>query len=130
MSRQILTIQRYALYKRFPKLALLVDCSNHMILAAIAGRGPGPDMTRFERILCQAYPRARMDTLLADAGYDAERAHGVARHDLGIRTIIPPKIGRPTDKPPTGTYRRLLSQRLPLPSYGQRWQVETTFRRT
>ena len=113
-------------YKTFPKLAVLVDCSNHLVLAAIAQRGPGPDITHFERIVCQAYPRARMETLLADAGYDAEWVHCVAREDLGIRTIIPPKIGRPTHKAPTGHYRRVMSQRIHLTSYGQRWQVETT----
>jgi hypothetical protein len=112
-------------YKRFPKLALLVDCSNHMVLAAIAERGPGPDITHFERIVRQAYPRARIETLLADPGYDAEWAHQLARDDLGIRTFIPPKSGRPTDKAPTAHYRRLMSQRLHLSSYGQRWQVET-----
>ncbi len=31
--------------------------------------------------------------LLADAGYDAEWVHCVAREDLGVRTIIPAKIG-------------------------------------
>lgn len=113
-------------YKRFPKLDILVDCSNHLVLAALAERGPGPDITHFERIVCQAHVRSRIDTLLADAGYDAEWAHCVARDDLGIRTIIPPKIGRPTNKPPTGYYRRLMSQRLHLTCYGQRWQVETT----
>jgi hypothetical protein len=113
-------------YKRFPKLDILVDCSNHLVLAAIAERGPGPDITHFERIVCQAHVRSRIDTLLADAGYDAEWAHCMAREDLQIRTIIPPKIGRPTDKPPTGYYRRLMSRRLHLTCYGQRWQVETT----
>ncbi len=112
-------------YRRFPKLALLCDCSSHLVLAAIPGRGPGPDITHFEPILWQACERARMETLLADAGYDAEWVHEMARHELGIRTIIPPKIGRPTDKVPTGYYRRLMSQRLHLTSYGQRWQVET-----
>jgi len=112
-------------YKRFPKLALVTDCSNHMVLAALAERGPGPDITHFERIICQAYPRVEIETLLGDSGYDAEWAHEVARHDLGIRTIIPPKIGRPTNKPPTGYYRRLMAQRLHTTKYGQRWQVET-----
>jgi hypothetical protein len=112
-------------YRTFPKLALLVDCSSHMTLAAIPLRGPGPDITHFERIVCQGYPRVRVETLLGDAGYDAEWVHEVARHDLGIRTIIPAGIGRPTDKAPTGYYRRLMSQRLHLTQYGQRWQVET-----
>lgn len=112
-------------YKRYPKLDILIDCSNHMVLAAIAERGPGPDITHFERIVYQAHGRARMETLLADAGYDSEGAHRTAREELGIRTLIPAKIGRPTDKAPTGYYRRLMSQRLHLTCYGQRWQVET-----
>jgi len=112
-------------YKRFPKLALLADCSSHVILAAIPERGPGPDITHFEKTVCQAYPRVQIETLLADAGYDAEWVHEVARHDLEIRTIIPAGIGRPTEKGPTGYYRRWMWQRLHLTQYGQRWQVET-----
>jgi hypothetical protein len=112
-------------YKRFPKLAALTDCSTHMVLAALPLRGPGPDITHFERIVCQGFPRVQMEILLADAGYDAEWVHQVARRDLEIRTIIPAGIGRPTDKAPTGHYRRWMSQRLHLTCYGQRWQVET-----
>ena len=44
------------MYKTFPKLALLADCSNHMILAAVTERGPAPDITHFEKIVCQAHP--------------------------------------------------------------------------
>ena len=112
-------------YRRFPKLALMCDCRTHLILAAIPGRGPGPDITHFEQIVCQAFGRVSLETLLLDAGYDAEWVHEVARNDLGIRTIIPAGIGRPTDKPPTGYWRRVMSQRIHLTSYGQRWQVET-----
>jgi len=113
-------------YKTFPKLAVLTDCSSHLVLAAVAERGPGPDITHFERILCQAFARADMQTLLADAGYDAEWVHDVARRDLQIRTLIPATIGRRTDKPPTGYWRRWMSQHLHHTTYGQRWQAETT----
>ena len=113
-------------YRRFPKLAVLSDCSSHLVLAAVPERGPGPDITHFERIVRQACPRVRMETLLADAGYDAEWVHRLGRDDLGITTIIPAKIGRPTEKAPTGYYRRWMSQRIHLTSYGQRWQAETT----
>ena len=112
-------------YKRFPKLGLLADCSSHVILAAIPERGPSPDITHFERVVCQAFPRVRIKTLLGDAGYDAEWVHEVARHDLEICTIIPAGIGRPGEKAPTGYYRRWMRQRLHLTQYGQRWQVET-----
>ena len=113
-------------YKRFPKLAVLTDCSSHLVLAAVAERGPGRDITHFERIVRQASSRAELETLLADAGYDAEWVHELARRELNLRTLIPATIGRPTNKPPTGYYRRLMSRRLHLTCYGQRWQVETT----
>ena len=57
--------------------------------------------------------------------YDAEWMHVVGRDMLDVRTLIPAKIGRPTDKPPSGHYRRLMWQRLHLTAYGQRWQSET-----
>jgi len=114
-------------YKRFPKLAVLCDCDSHLILSAVAGRGPGPDITHFQRAVVAALGRVRLGTLYADAGYDAEWVHLVGREMLDVRTIIPAGIGRPTDKPPTGHYRRLMSQRLHLTSYGQRWQDETVF---
>jgi hypothetical protein len=114
-------------YKRFPKLAVLCDCASHLILSAVAGRGPGPDITHFERATREALGRVRLQTLYADAGYDAEWVHVVGREMLDVRTVIPAGIGRPTDKPPTGDYRRLMSQRLHLTCYGQRWQDETVF---
>lgn len=114
-------------YRCFPKLALLCDCANHIILAAAAERGPGPDITHFQRIVRQGSSRVQLKTLLADAGYDAEWVHCMARDDLEITAIIPAKIGRPTDKAPTGYYRRWMSQRIHLTSYAQRWQVETIF---
>ena len=114
-------------YKRFPKLGVLCDCDSHLILAAVPGRGPSPDITHFEPALCQALRRSSLATLYADAGYDAEWVHEVARRDLSIRTLIPPRIGRPTDKAPTGHWRKVMSERIHLTGYGQRWQDETVF---
>jgi hypothetical protein len=114
-------------YKRFPKLGVLCDCDTHLILAAVAGRGPSPDILHFEAALCQALRRCKPATLYADAGYDAEWVHDVARRDLGVRTVIPPRIGRPTDKAPTGYWRRVMAERLHLTNYTQRWQDETVF---
>lgn len=114
-------------YKRFPKLAVLCRCDNHMILAAVPGRGPKPDITHFNRALKEASDRAMLQTLYADAGYDAEWVHKTARKERGVRTVIPPKAGRPTDKPPTGHWRRVMHDRIHLTSYGQRWQDETVF---
>jgi len=44
-----------------------------------------------------------------------------------VRSVIPATAGRPTTKPPSGRYRRLMKQRLDKDygQYGQRWQAET-----
>ena len=64
--------------------------------------------------------------LLADADLDAEWLHTAVRSH-GVRTIIRPTRGRPTDKPPTGRWRRVMKPRFARRKrkYGQRWQVET-----
>ncbi len=95
-----------------------------MILAAVPGRGPGTDLVQFGRALSQAVRRARFITLLADADFDAEWVHRSVRSH-GIRTIIPPERGRPTDKLPSGRWRRRMKQRFGRykRKYGQRWQV-------
>ena len=118
-------------YRRFPKMGLVCDCDSHLILAAVSGRGPTPDHPHLIEALLDAAARRRIDTLLADAGYDAEWVHAFLRDELDIRSIIPPTIGRPTDKPPTGRYRRQMAKYFKRPParrrYGQRWQVETVF---
>jgi transposase len=113
-------------YAKYPKAVLVIDCKSHMILSAVPGRGPCSDLVQFRSALDQAVLQARIGTLLADAGFDAEWAH-VAARSYGIRTIIPPTQGRPTDKPPTGRWRRVMKQRFARykHTYGQRWQVET-----
>jgi hypothetical protein len=72
----------------------------------------------------------KVDTLLADAGFDSEDNHQFLRTACGVRSSIPPRIGRPTLKPPTGYYRRKMKaylKRHGSTTYGQRWQVETVF---
>ena len=116
-------------YRRFPKVGLLADCRTHLILAAVPGRGPGPDHLHIEETLCQAHGRAAIETLYADAGYDAEWVHEHVRLEHGIPIIIPPLIGRPTEKPPSTYYRRSMRTYFRRPAhlrgYGQRWQIET-----
>jgi hypothetical protein len=116
-------------YRRFSKLEAAVDCSNHLIIAAIPRRGPAVDTDRFVPLLENALRRVKLVTALADAGYDSEPNHRHARDQRGVRSVIPAKIGRPTKKLPTGRYRRRMKQRLNKDycSYGQRWQVETVF---
>jgi len=114
-------------YTRFPKLGMVCDCSNHLILSVFVGRGPKPDVNQFRKTLKPATTRVYIQHLLADAGYDSESNHRYAREQCGIRSTIPPKHGRPTKKLPSGRYRRLMATRFDKKSYGQRWQSETAF---
>ena len=70
-----------------------------------------------------------MKVVAADPGFDSEDNHSIARRDMGIRSVIPPDTGRPSDKPPATRYRRLMRPRFDRgadqATYGQRWQVET-----
>ena len=79
-------------YAKFPKVVFVVDCTSHMILAAVPGRGPGSDLVQFQSALGQAVGRARIGTLLADADFDAEWVHcGIRSH--GIRTMTRRRAG-------------------------------------
>ncbi len=113
-------------YTRYPKLAMVCDTTRHLILSCLTGRGPSPDVTELPTLLDHLSPQVSIHHLLADAGYDSEWNHTYAREDHGMLTTIPAKIGRPTNKPPSGRYRRLMHDTLNRrPWYGQRWQVET-----
>lgn len=109
----------------FPKVGIACDCASHLVLAAVPGRGPGPDDKHYRQAVEQAASQVRIETLLADAGYDSEAVHVYAREQFGIRTIIPPTRGRPTKKLPTGRWRRRMATHFNKMRYGQRWQVET-----
>jgi hypothetical protein len=110
-------------YSKYPKVVLVTDCRTHMVLSAVPGRGPASDLVLFKAALRQAVGRARIGTLLADADFDGEWVHEHVR-SYGIRTLIPPERGRPSDKPPAGRWRRVMRQRFDKAKYGQRWQTE------
>ena len=118
-------------YRRFPKLGLVVDTRTHLILSFAAGTGPGSDHPHFDDCLYHARRRASVRKVAADAGYDSEANHRLARLDLGVRTVIPPLIGRPTAKPPSGRWRRVMRRLTGSKAarqrsgYSQRWQAET-----
>ena len=71
--------------------------------------------------------------MVADAGYDSEANHRIARQDMGVRSIIPPDAGRPNKKgaPPSSYWRRRMKRLLATRTsrrhcgYTQRWQAET-----
>ena len=112
-------------YTRFPSANLICDCHTHLVLGVVTGRGPGPDDPYYQPTLRQAIGRVRIDTLLADAGYDSEAAHVFAREQCDARTVIPATRGRPTKKRLRGYWRNYMRGHLNHTKYGQRWQVET-----
>lgn len=112
-----------------PKLSVAVAAACHLILAAKVRTGNGSDAPDFDGLLYRAWARAAVKVVVADAGYDSEQNHRTARQDMGVRSLIPPGIGRPTSKPPTGRWRRHMARRFARKAdeaqYGQRAQVET-----
>ena len=115
--------------RRMPKLALAVAAASHRILAAKASAGNGSDAPDFDPLLYQSWRRAEAKAVVADAGYDSEANHRIARLDMGVRSVIPAKVGRPSASGPAGRYRRLMKQRFARKAdkslYGQRSQSET-----
>jgi Transposase DDE domain len=120
-------------YSRFPKLAIVVDVATHLILSFWTGVGPGSDHPHFESCLFDAWRRINLGKVAADAGYDSEPAHRLARQDMGIKSLIPPLTGRPRKDggPPGGRWRGLMARLLGTTKrrrkigYTQRWQSET-----
>jgi hypothetical protein len=112
-----------------PKLSLAVVAASHQILSLKAVIGNGSDAPDFEPLLFGAWRRTPVKKVVVDAGFDSEKNHEIARQDMRVRSIIPPKIGRPSDKPPAGRWRRTMKQRFARGAdakvYGQRSQSET-----
>jgi hypothetical protein len=118
--------------RRAPKLATANDTASHLILAAHARIGMGSDCPDFEPLLFDSWrrmPGKRLKAVLADAGYDSESNHRLARLDMGVRSLIKAGIGRPTRTGPRTRYRRLMYRQLDGSQkgmlYGQRAQAET-----
>jgi Transposase DDE domain/Transposase domain (DUF772) len=130
---KIVNDARSASLRNMPKLAVAVDSGSHLILAAKVRIGNRSDAPDFDDLLYHAWRRApagaRVRVVVADAGYDSEANHCIARQEMGVRSIIPPRIGRPTDKPPSKRWRRHMARRFARKAdrkhYGQRAQSET-----
>ncbi|HEV8379776.1 MAG TPA: transposase [Tepidisphaeraceae bacterium] len=118
-----------------PKLAVAVDSHSHLALSFWTGTGLGSDSPHFEKLLFDAWRRVpnQRFTVVADAGYDAEHNHRLARNDMNLRSIIPATIGRKPasdDRIRTRWRRRMRAQLASKRSrrrcgYTQRWQAET-----
>jgi hypothetical protein len=120
---------RSRVVKHLPKCSLAVHAASHLILAVGASTGIGSDSPYFVPLLLDATRRMPLEFVLADAGYDSEDNHRLARQELGIRSLIPATIGRQSARRPQGYYRRMMRRRFrggpDKDHYGQRWQVET-----
>jgi hypothetical protein len=128
--------ERKRTVKSLPKLAVAVDCRSHLVLSSWTGTGLGSDSPHFEKLLFQAWRRVpnRSFVVVADGGYDAEHNHELARHGMGLRSIIPATIGRTPGnadrirRPWRRRMHKLLATKRSRRrcGYTQRWQVETT----
>jgi hypothetical protein len=122
--------------RSLPKLGIAVATASHLILAVWVGTGAGADHPHFEPVVFDAWRRVsnRRFKVVADAGYDGERTHKLARDDRGLKSLIPPSLGRPRKDggPPSGRWRRRMKRQLATSEsrkkcgYTKRWQVETT----
>jgi hypothetical protein len=119
--------RKWTHFTRWPKIAVVADVDNHLIDSVYPTRGPGRDSTHFKEILNALPPNLRIKHIVADAGYDAEDNHVYAREVLGIKTTIPPKVGRAPKKYPGKPYRRMMRLHFAAKTYCKRWQVETVF---
>ena len=76
----------------------------------------------------QAMALIDVDTVLADAGYDAEHNHRLCREELGLRRSVialnPRNVG---DRQPKTSCRRALHHDFPGSLHRQRWHVESAF---
>ncbi|RPJ31934.1 MAG: IS4/IS5 family transposase [Planctomycetaceae bacterium] len=117
---------------RYPKLSVVGDTANHLILGGGIDRGPKPDLTEARPTVRETVSHQPLGALLGDAGFEAEGFHVFCRDELNIRSIIPTRDrGRPRadgqPRPVRGRYRRLMKSHFPTVLYGQRWQAETIF---
>lgn len=118
-----------------PKLGLAVATGCHLVLAAVAGTGMGADQPLFEPLVLGSWRRVphRRFRVVADAGFDSEPHHDLARREMGLASLMPPTHGRPPKGggPPSGRWRRhckrVLATRRGRKRSGhtRRWQAET-----
>jgi transposase len=114
--------------RAWPKLTAVIHIHSHLILGAMPGVGPSQASPDFSPAMRQAAALARIDTALADAGYDAEHNHRLCRDELSVRqTVIrlnPRNTGARSPKTP---YRRAMREDCDNALYNQRWHAESGF---
>lgn len=121
--------KRHARYT-FPKLTLVCHTHSYLFASALVSPGPSQDSPQLPETLRSATRRLSIDRLLADAGYDGEHNHVLARRELGIRSTVIALNKRNTRKWPTGRYRRQMRRRFQRRIYGHRWHIEAAISQT
>jgi hypothetical protein len=120
--------KRYSL-RRWPKLTLACHNLTHLLIDVIVSDGPSQDAPFFGRILRKAQQRLPLDSVLADAGYDAERNHALAREELGIRSSVIALNRRGGRRWAKTRYRRQMYRRFHYRKYRHRSQIESVISR-
>jgi transposase len=117
--------------RAWPKLTCAWHVASHLILGAVTGTGPTQDSPDFAPALRQARRLLRLDTVLADAAYDAEHHHVLCRERLDVREVVIPLNRRNAGRRwPKTLYRRAARRRaFPHTLYAQRWHAESGFSR-
>ena len=114
---------------RWTKLTAVCHHASHLIAAAVVTQGPSQDSPQFPEALEQAAHHLAIRELLADAGYDGEHNHRLAREQLGVAYTVIALNRRHSQGPPKTKYRRQMYRHFPRTRYGQRWQAESVFSR-
>ncbi len=73
----------------FGKLAIVVDCDTHLILATYCGTGPRPDVDELKPLLKNMCTKALPEQLLADGGYDSHTIIGCCVKSMASRHTDP-----------------------------------------
>ncbi len=110
-------------YKKYPKLPISTIPRSMLITSGFITMGPSTDMPYFERLLKQTLHSFQPKTIIADAGYDKELNHIIAK-EKNITTIIPCRAYR-GNRVPKAENRRKMHEHFPKKRYGIRWHVET-----
>jgi Transposase DDE domain len=114
--------------RAWPKLTAVVHAHSHLILGAVPGVGPSQDSPDFTPAMRQAAALIRIDTVLGDAGYDAEHNHRLCRAGLGVRQTVIRLNRRNTGRRwPKTPYRRAMRHRFPKVLHNRRWHAESGF---
>ncbi len=117
-------------YKRYGKLMLIICCTSHAILGAVASEGPTPDIDQLDGVMTEVKAPVNIQHVVLDAGFDSAHNHQLLREDYGMLSTIPPDHGRPFKDPtalPKDKYRRRMKTHFNRRAYRRRPQVETVF---